>query len=159
MKKVLFVCLGNICRSPMAHGIFEEMVNEAGLGQLIRVDSAGTASYHIGSLPDNRARQTCMTHGISLTHKARSFVKADLEQYDYVLAMDKQNLADIKQWATGKQKAQIQLMRSYDSLKPNTDVPDPYYGELEGFEEVYTMLNRCCAELLQEIVKDIESEK
>jgi protein-tyrosine phosphatase len=151
MKKVLFVCLGNICRSPMAHGIFERLVQDAELSNQIQVDSAGTASYHIGELPDKRARQTCEEHGIKLTHRARAFVKEDLDRFDFILAMDAQNLANIQKLQSENHRAKVQLMRAYDAKAPNADVPDPYYGELDGFEEVYKMLERSCRELLTEI--------
>ncbi len=151
MKKVIFVCLGNICRSPMAHGIFQRMVDDAGLSEEIEVDSAGTASFHIGELPDKRARQTCEEYGIKLTHRARAFVKEDLDRFDYILAMDKENLYNIRKLASGQHYAKVQLMRAYDVKFPNTEVPDPYFGAMDGFEDVYQMLERSCAELLKEV--------
>lgn len=153
MKKVLFVCLGNICRSPMAHGIFQRWVDDAGLSNQIVVDSAGTASYHIGSLPDKRARQTCEERGIKLTHRARAFSTDDYETYDYILVMDKENLLNIQKLAPINHKSIVKLMRAYDVKHPNADVPDPYYGEMDGFVEVFDMLERSCGELLREIEK------
>lgn len=153
MKKVLFVCLGNICRSPMAHGIFQRWVDDAGLSNKIFVDSAGTASYHVGSLPDKRARQACEERGIKLTHRARAFSKDDFDTFDYILAMDKENLLNIQKLAPGNHNAIVKLMRAYDVKHPHTDVPDPYYGEMDGFVEVYEMLERSCGELLGEMSK------
>ncbi|MES2778630.1 MAG: low molecular weight protein-tyrosine-phosphatase [Bacteroidota bacterium] len=153
MKKVLFVCLGNICRSPMAHGIFQCMVDDAGLSDQIVVDSAGTTSYHIGELPDKRARQTCQERGVKLTHRARAFSKDDFEAFDYILAMDKQNLLNIQKLEPAQHNASVKLMRAYDAKKPNADVPDPYFGGMDGFVEVYDMLERSCAELLVDVLK------
>lgn len=151
MKKVLFVCLGNICRSPLAHGIFQRMVNDAGLSDEILVDSAGTASYHIGSLPDVRARKISEERGITLTHRARAFTQEHFQQFDYILAMDKDNLQNILKLEPSTHKATVKLMRAYDIKHPNEDVPDPYYGELDGFVEVFDMLERSCDVLLKEI--------
>ena len=153
MKKVLFVCLGNICRSPIAHGIFQHLVDEAGLHNEIRVDSAGTASYHIGELPDKRARLVCEERGIKLTHRARAFSIDDFHEFDYILAMDHQNLLNIQKLEPETHNAQLSLMRAFDTSNPNTDVPDPYYGEMKGFVEVYEMLERSCKELLTEVRK------
>jgi protein-tyrosine phosphatase len=151
MKKILFVCLGNICRSPMAHGIFQRWVDDAGLSNQILVDSAGTASYHIGELPDKRARQTCEERGIKLTHRARAFTQNDFKTFDYILVMDKENLINIQKLEPPNHHATIKLMRAYDPQHPNTDVPDPYYGEVDGFVEVYNMLERSCGALLREV--------
>lgn len=135
----------------MAHGIFQHLVNEAGLSDEISVDSAGTASYHIGELPDQRARQTCEERGIKLTHRARSFTKEDFQQFDYILAMDKQNLLNIQKLEPTEHAAVIKLMRAYDAKYPNAEVPDPYYGEKNGFVDVFNMLERSCEALLNEI--------
>lgn len=157
-KKVLFVCLSNICRSPLAHGILESMVQEAGLSHLIEVDSAGTASYHIGSLADVRSREVAEKHGIRLTHRARAFTPRDLDAFDYILAMDHQNQKDILKHVDGVSRATIQLMRSYDPVGRNEDVPDPYHGDMTDFEEVYDMLNRSCAALLEEMKQELHQQ-
>ncbi|MES2558273.1 MAG: low molecular weight protein-tyrosine-phosphatase [Bacteroidota bacterium] len=152
MKKVLFVCLGNICRSPMAHGIFQRMVDDAGLSERIFVDSAGTGAYHIGELPDKRAQETCRERGIKLTHKARVFSKNDFDTFDYILAMDKENMINIQKLKPDTHKAKLKLMRAYDTKYPNAEVPDPYFGEIDGFAEVFDMLERSCEELMKEVI-------
>lgn len=151
MKKVLFVCLGNICRSPIAEGIFQHMVNETSSD--IYVDSAGTASYHLGELPDKRARQVCEERGIKLTHRARAFSKNDFDQFDYILAMDNQNLANILNLKPTHSRAIVQLMRDFDPKHKGAEVPDPYFGEMDGFVEVFEMLERCCDVLLEDMIK------
>jgi protein-tyrosine phosphatase len=148
MKAVLFVCLGNICRSPIAEGIFQHLVDDADLGRTIKVDSAGTASYHIGSLPDKRARQVCEARGVQLTHRARAFSKDDFERFDYILAMDKQNLSAILKLKPAGTGAQVFLMRDFDLKHKGAEVPDPYYGELDGFVEVFDMVESSCENLL-----------
>lgn len=135
----------------MAHGIFQQLVNDAGLSDEIQVDSAGTASYHIGELPDSRARQTCEERGIKLTHRARAFTQEDFHQFDYILAMDKQNLLNIQKLEPANHSAVIKLMRAYDTQHLNAEVPDPYYGGMDGFVDVFNMLERSCEALLQEI--------
>jgi protein-tyrosine phosphatase len=151
MKKVLFVCLGNICRSPIAEGVFQHMVNEKNIEMV--VDSAGTASYHLGELPDKRARQVCEERGIKLTHRARAFSKTDFDEFDYILAMDNQNLTNILKLKPAQSKATVQLMRDFDPKHRGAEVPDPYYGEMDGFVEVFEMLEQCCEVLLEEVIK------
>jgi protein-tyrosine phosphatase len=144
MIKVLFVCLGNICRSPMAEGIFAKLSKESSLE--VSYDSAGTSAYHIGELPDERMRETALEKGITLTHRARQIVREDFDKFDYIIAMDKSNYENILNYKNRINKAAeptIMLMRSFDSQKENLEVPDPYYGGNDDFERVYQMLLRC----------------
>jgi len=139
MIQVLFVCLGNICRSPLAEGIFRKKISDLKLP--ISWDSAGTNSYHIGELPDHRSRKVAQQNGINLTHHARQLEKDDFAQFDYIIGMDKNNMHDI----LAMQKKQIQgtaqifLMRSFENT--HLDVKDPYYGDFSGFEECYQVLD------------------
>jgi len=145
MLRILFVCLGNICRSPLAEGHFKKLTEDNHLTDKFYSDSAGTASYHIGSLADKRTRANASGHGLELIHKARQFMTGDLHQFDYILAMDKSNLEDINYLKeTGKvtPTAKIFLMRHFDPQAKNADVPDPYLGGPEGFEDVYRILER-----------------
>lgn len=143
MIKVLFVCLGNICRSPMAEGVFKKLAKENSLNT--ECDSAGTAAYHIGELPDERMRATGEKYNIKLTHRARQIKRDDFDKFDYIIAMDKsnyQNILNLKNQVNYASEPKIMLMRSFDSQKENLEVPDPYYGGLSDFENVYEILLR-----------------
>jgi protein-tyrosine phosphatase len=153
-RRVLFVCLGNICRSPMAEGVFKHVLKERNLIQYFELDSAGTGAYHIGSNPDPRAVQTCRAKGVVLHHKARQVTKADFQVFDEIFAMDASNYAFLHPWS-GQAGATLRLMRDFDPLSANTkDVPDPYYGGIEGFEEVYDMLLRSSHAFIDEWLKE-----
>lgn len=159
MISVLFVCYGNICRSPVAEGVFRTLVAEAGLSEQIQCDSAGTASYHIGQLPDRRTRENALEHGLTLTHRARRMIGEDLALFDYFVAMDEHNLEAIEKLnyrSTGLHTDDtIFLLREFDpdtSDQPN--VPDPYYEGPEVFEEVYQITTRCCRQLLTFLTKE-----
>jgi protein-tyrosine phosphatase len=153
MVRVLFVCYGNICRSPVAEGVFRTLVAEAGLSDQIECDSAGTASFHIGQLPDRRTRENALEHGITLTHRARRLLGEDLAQFTYFVAMDEMNLEAIEKLnyrSTGLHTADtIFLLREFDpQVSDEPNVPDPYYEGPEVFEEVYQIVLRCCQQLL-----------
>jgi len=149
--KVLFVCMGNICRSPTAHGVFQTLVDEQGLGESILVDSAGTHSYHIGSPPDLRSQAMAQSRGVDLTGlRARRFVSTDFTEFDYLLGMDHANLADmlaLKPDATG---ARIKLMLDYSDRFEQQEIPDPYFGE-DGFDLVFDMIDDAARGLLRDI--------
>ena len=141
---VCFVCLGNICRSPTAEGVFRALLREAGLQDEVAVESAGTAGYHIGALPDARARAAAQARGLELVSRARQFAPQDWLRCDYVLAMDRQNFEILAASAPDAvARAKLRLFRSFDPAAPEgAEVPDPYFGGPEGFEHV---LDLCAA--------------
>lgn len=148
---VVFVCLGNICRSPLAEGFFRELVEKAGLSDRIEIDSAGTSNYHIGELPDRRAREAARRRGIELTSRARQLKRADLDRFDFVIVMDSENQRDVERLANGRCRARIQRLLEYADSFDAEDVPDPYYGGPEGFELVCDMVEHACERLLTHI--------
>ncbi len=151
-QKILLVCLGNICRSPMAEGILAHLVKERGLIQSIELDSAGTGAYHIGSNPDIRAQEVCLSNGITLSHNARQVNRMDFDAFDYIVAMDTSNYDTLKKIAPHNR---LYLMRAFDPLaQSDLNVPDPYYGGIQGFHEVYEMLYRSGNSLLDHIEKE-----
>lgn len=156
MSKVVeisFVCLGNICRSPLAQGVFQDLVNQKKLEQKIIVTSAGTGGWHIGDLPDERMCRTAQSKGIQLESRARQFQSADFNRFNLILAMDHSNLARLEEIAPSNLSPEkLMLFRSFDpECNGNQDVPDPYYGGAKGFEEVYSMVKRTCPPLLDYI--------
>lgn len=149
--RVLFVCMGNICRSPTAHGVFQALVDEHGLAESIRVDSAGTHSYHVGSAPDPRSRATARARGVDLSGlRARRFVAGDFHDFDYLLAMDRGNLADMLAIKPQNATARAELMLDYAPHRETREVPDPYYGN-DGFDLVYDMIVESSRGLLRQI--------
>lgn len=155
--KLVFVCLGNICRSPTAEGIFIHKVKEAGLENYFYIDSAGTSAYHIGESANSKSQATANKHGIHLPSKARRFEYADLEEFDLILAMDSENLSNIKQLdRKNRFEHKIKMMRAFDPTPDTGEVPDPYYGGLQGFENVFQVLERSCDALLEELQPHIK---
>ena len=157
---VLFVCLGNICRSPLAEGTFSALAKERGLDDRFHVDSAGTAAYHSGEPPDSRSVAVATAHGIRLTGFARQVTLRDLERFDIVVAMDRGNrrsLERLRRRTRGGRgsRADIVMMRDYGPAAPDRDVPDPYYGGPGGFERVFRILERACNGLLDELAGSV----
>ena len=153
--KVLFVCMGNICRSPTAHGVFQQLVDNAGLADSIQVDSAGTIAYHVGEPPDPRAAKTALTHGVDISsQRARQVTKDDYTTQDYILAMDFENLSNLQQQCPTEMQHKLHLLLSYHTDEYLDEVPDPYYGGAGGFEDVYDMIDKACANLLEQIIAD-----
>jgi len=151
---VLFVCMGNICRSPTAHGVFERMVKDAGLRNVISVDSAGTHSYHIGNQPDARSQEVALRRGFDLSHvRARRFQASDFDDFDYLLAMDNDNLLNMQAIASAGQHSRVELFLDYASDATETEVPDPYYGGPKGFEHVLDLVESAAKGLLQNILE------
>ena len=151
MVKVLFVCLGNICRSPTAEGVFARMVTEADLDEVISVDSAGTHAYHVGEAPDRRAQQTARSRGYDLSSlRARQAGRADFHEFDYVLAMDRDNLEILGTLCPTGMESKLRLFMSFAPDHP-AEVPDPYYGGARGFEQVFDMVEEASRGLLDSI--------
>ncbi len=150
--KLLFVCLGNICRSPSAENIMRYLLEKEGLSRQILCDSAGTSSYHIGSPPDTRMQAAASKRGMQLIGQARQFEKADFEEFDLILAMDRDNYRDILRLdPQGKYKHKVKMMCDYATHHREREVPDPYYGGASGFDRVIDLLLDACAGLLNEI--------
>ncbi|WCL47705.1 low molecular weight protein-tyrosine-phosphatase [Leptospira sp. GIMC2001] len=155
MVKVLFVCLGNICRSPAAEGAFSKLVEEKGLQQTFTIDSCGTAGYHIGSLPHKTTREVARLNGIELTHRARQFSRDDFSKFDYILAMDDSNYKDILNLAkSDEDKGKVFLFRTFqENNGGEMSVPDPYYGGLDGFKAVQKIVIESSNGFLEYLIK------
>ncbi|HEY5925813.1 MAG TPA: low molecular weight protein-tyrosine-phosphatase [Kofleriaceae bacterium] len=151
--RICFVCMGNICRSPTAHGVMEKLVRDAGLVGKLELDSAGTGAWHVGELPDPRSRAAANKRGYDLTHRARKFTAADFDRFDLVLAMDRDNYDSLQRLARDRTHVPpIRMLCSYDASAPEgAEVPDPYSGEDDGFEEVLDICERACRGLLQQV--------
>lgn len=147
--KILTVCLGNICRSPMAQGILRKKIHQRGLP--ITVDSAGTSSYHSGDLPDMRARQTLQQYNIDISDlRSRQFVRDDFALFDLILAMDEDNYNTILSMAENAQeRSKVKMLMNYLYSGQNISVPDPYFGGKDGFNEVYQMIDKAIDKLLE----------
>jgi protein-tyrosine phosphatase len=157
MKRVsiLFVCMGNICRSPLAEGIFRSVTREAGLEASFEVDSAGTGGWHEGDQPDPRSIATARSHGIDITaQRARRIRPADFSHFDLIVAMDRANIAELRRMSASA--ANIKLFGDI-ALETGEDIPDPYYGGPDGFEKVYARLFAGCMKLLGELGADSAS--
>ncbi|WP_136668757.1 low molecular weight protein-tyrosine-phosphatase [Flavobacterium sp. H122] len=150
-KKILMVCLGNICRSPLAEGILRSKLSEK-----FTVDSAGTGGWHAGEQPDKRSIQTARNRGIDITYqKARKFKKTDFENFDYIYVMDNQNYKDVLSQAESENhKNKVQLILEEIFPGERVDVPDPYYGGQDGFEKVYDMLDEACNSIATKLQKN-----
>ena len=149
--KVLMVCLGNICRSPLAEGILREKLRKRGVGA--EVDSAGTAAYHVGEKPDKRSQEIANKHGIDITYqRARQFTKEDFEHFDKIFVMDKHNYNDVLGMVTKPEdKTKVKMILNVLDPGNNRGVPDPYYGGRDGFQIVYDMLDKACDIIVEEI--------
>ena len=152
MIKVLFVCMGNICRSPTAEGVFTKIVSEQGMGDLIAADSAGTHAYHVGEPPDPRAMKHALARDIEISHlRARRVTTDDFTEFDYVLAMDDDNYEILAQLCPAGMEHKLQLFMDYAPHVEFREVPDPYYGGTKGFERVLDMVEEASRGLVEAI--------
>ncbi len=156
MIKVIFVCMGNICRSPTGEGIFNKLLVEQGLSEQFEVDSAGTIGYHQGEPADSRMRHHAKARGYTLTSLARKFnPQKDFEKFDYILAMDRANYETLLDWdQEGKYKNKVHMMTDFGQKIQASEVPDPYYGGGDGFERVIDIVEDSCHGLLEHIKKE-----
>jgi len=151
--RVCFVCMGNICRSPLAEGVFKHLAAEAGAGKDFQIESFGIGAWHVGEDPDSRSQDVARAHGIRLTSRAQQFQPEDFPRFDHVLALDETIASDLHRLATrDADRAKIRLLRAYDPwAEGNLNVPDPYYGDQQGFEVIYQMIYRACRKLLKNL--------
>lgn len=150
--KIIFVCLGNICRSPTAEGVFQHLVVQQGLGSYFEIDSAGTGAYHVGEPANSKSRAIALERGVELRSRARKLVLTDLEYYDLVVAMDFSNHENILLMTNNENlHEKVILMRDFDPDPDDGQVPDPYYGGMDGFNQVYDIIERSCNALIQEL--------
>ncbi|MCH7959993.1 MAG: low molecular weight phosphotyrosine protein phosphatase [Candidatus Hydrogenedentes bacterium] len=154
MVNVLFVCMGNICRSPTAEGIFTHLVAERNLADKIAIDSAGTLDYHTGEAPDTRAQSTALRHGISIGGlRARQVEAGDFERFHYVLGMDLVNMRELEALCPPPYEDRVRLLCEFSDSGQHSEVPDPYYGEGDGFEHVFEIVHDASEGLLRQIIQ------
>lgn len=152
--KVLFVCMGNICRSPTAHGVFRKLVQDEGYADVIEIDSAGTLAYHVGEPPDSRAANTAFGRGINIDDlRARKIRPSDYSEFDYILAMDMDNYDIMASQCPDKYRDKLHLFLNFAANISAKEVPDPYYGGPGGFDQVFDMVESGSRGLLEDIIK------
>lgn len=156
--KVLFVCLGNICRSPLAEGIFRQRIKERGIEDHFVADSSGTAAYHIGEKPDERSLANAEKNGVIYTHRGRQVKRDDFHQFDYVFAMDNANHRDLQHLMPKEPKAKLMMMRDFDQEATGSNVPDPYYGGEDGFQKVFEILDDSVNNLIDHLLEEHKLE-
>lgn len=156
--RIQFVCLGNICRSPLAEAVFRDQVEQAELEDYFEIDSSGTGRWHVGENADRRMRQTARKHGLSLEdHTASQFSREDLARYDHIFVMDKNNLNDVLHLdENDTYNGKVRLFREFDPEPGNFQVPDPYHGGQEGFENVYSIVERTAQSILDRLVEEYD---
>lgn len=159
--RIMFVCLGNICRSPLAEGVFRHLVEKYGLSDCFEIESSGTGAWHVGEPPDQRMRATAHKHEIDIDNlSAQQFKASDLMTCDIILAMDKDNLHDILALDTsGEHSHKVRLFREFDPEPGTYQVPDPYYGGPRGFEDVFAIVHRTARVLLHQMIEHYKLEK
>jgi protein-tyrosine phosphatase len=155
--RVVFVCLGNICRSPLAESVFRHLVRDRGLEDLFEIDSAGTSGYHAGDPPDARSVATARQRGITVEGVSRQVVPEDLRRFDYVVAMDGDNYEVLRRLGDrAGGEARVVRLRDWDPAELGGDVPDPYYGGARGFENVHDIVERSCEALLDHLLDELD---
>ena len=159
--QIQFVCLGNICRSPLAKVVFRDKVEEAGLNDHFDIASSGTGDWHVGDKADDRMRKTAKKHGLSLeAHRASQFTKEDLAEYDHIFVMDKSNLNDVLYFDENDQHdGKVRLFREFDPEPGDYQVPDPYYGGRDGFENVFNIVDRTAEMLLHRLIDEYDLQE
>jgi protein-tyrosine phosphatase len=157
--RVLFVCLGNICRSPAAEGVFLHLAKTAGVLDRFEVDSAGTGAWHIGDRADARMRKAADRRGVELPSVARQVKSSDFARFDHIFAMDASNLRALRSMAPASERHKIRLFRDLDPQSPGDDVPDPYYGDAAGFDDVLDIVTRAASAFLAECQQHVTSRK
>ncbi|MCH8684880.1 low molecular weight protein-tyrosine-phosphatase [Pedomonas mirosovicensis] len=154
---VLFVCLGNICRSPVAEGVFRHLVEEAGLGEAVRIDSAGTGDWHVGCSPDPRSCAVAAKYGIDIAGlRARQISREDFSRFRFIIALDDSNLENIRAMAPMGHQARIQMLLDFVPGMEGQPVPDPYYGGEDDFEEAFRLARVGCEALLEAVRADLD---
>ena len=156
---VLFVCLGNICRSPLAEGVFLHLAEARGVRDRIHVDSAGTGAWHVGERPDPRSLDVAERNGVELPGVARRVTPDDFHDFDRIVAMDRANLSDLEGLRPAGAKAELHLLRDHDPEPEDGEVPDPYFGGDDGFAVVWRMVHRSCEALLDEVVAALDDAR
>ena len=157
---ILFVCMGNICRSPTAEAVFRHQVSEAALDARLHVDSAGTHAYHVGKSPDARAMATAEARGISMAgQRARRVTEQDFHQFDFIVAMDHDNLEILQSMQPETGKATLSLMLDHHPEPPFPEVPDPYYGGTQGFEQVFDLVTEASEGLLGQVRDQLDADR
>ena len=152
---VLMVCMGNICRSPTAEGVLRRLAREAAVHDALVIDSAGTHDYHVGAAPDTRAQEAAKQRGYDLSElRARQVSERDFQEFDYILAMDRDNLAVLRRQCPPEHQHKVRLFLSFSERFPGHEVPDPYYGGIEGFEQVHAIFERTSPHILQWILSE-----
>ncbi len=158
--RILFICMGNICRSPTAEGVFRRLLLERAPQLEVHIDSAGTHDYHVGKAPDARARAAALRRGIDISHlRARQVVVEDFERFDLILAMDDENLRELKRRADREYHQRIRLLMDFAPTAQRREVPDPYYGGEPGFEEVLDLLEEASVGLIEEMLAQTQTRR
>jgi len=155
--RLLFVCMGNICRSPLAEGVFLHKANERGVAKRFSVDSAGTGGWHVGEPADHRMRDVAESRGVVLTSRARQVRSDDADHFDHIICMDRDNVRNVLRIGIPKDK--VSLLLEYDPQSAETEVPDPYYGGPEGFDHVFELVDGACEKLMDKLLSTSPTRK